>query len=171
MLETDRPPFPLTQVHQIGIVVRDLDRAMRWYWEGFGVGPWRVYTYGPPLVKDMTYRGRRQDYRMHLGFAYVGALMIELIQSLEGPNIYEEFLDAHGEGLHHILKYGEDLDATSRDLQGRGYAMIQSGRGYGVDGDGGYAYFDTTPHLGIILEVAVVPKRRIPPERIYPAPG
>jgi hypothetical protein len=163
------PPFPLTQLHQVGLVVRDLDRGMRHYWEGFGIGPWRVYTYGPPLVKEMTYRGRRQDYRMRLGFAYVGSLMIELIQSLEGPNIYVEHLQAHGEGLHHVLTYVEDLDRAIGDLEARGYPLIQSGRGYGVHGDGGYAYFDTTATLGLILEVAQVPKERVPPEAMYPA--
>src|SRR5579883_460859 len=60
-------PFPLTEVSQVGLVVRDLAVSMRHYWERFGVGPWTVYTYGPPLVKEMTYRGRRQDYRMRLG--------------------------------------------------------------------------------------------------------
>lgn len=164
------PPFPVTQLHQVGIVVRDLERAMRDYWERFGIGPWRVYTYGPPLVKEMTYRGRRQDYRMRLAFTWVGSLMVELIQSLEGPNIYEEFLQERGEGLHHVLMYVDDLDAAIRDLEARGYPMIQSGRGYGVHGDGGYAYFDTVAQLGTILEVAQVPQERVAPDALYPAP-
>jgi hypothetical protein len=164
-------PFPLQKLHQVGIVVRNLEASMGRYWEKFGVGPWQVYTYGPPLVKDMTYRGKRQNHRMRLAFAWIDSLMIELIQPLEGPNIYEEFLQSQVEGLHHVLTYVDDLDAASRDLQSRGYALIQSGRGYGVHDDGGYAYFDTTADLGIILEVAQLPKQRRPPDVVFPTPA
>lgn len=168
---TGLPPFAWTKVSQVGLVVRDIDAMMRTYHEKFGVGPWVCYTYGPPLVKEMTYRGKRQDYRMRIALGYVGETMIELIQPLEGPTIYEEHLAQHGEGIHHLLQYLDDLDGAIRDLEARGYRMIQSGRGYGVDGDGGYAYFDTVADLGLILEVAQVPRRRVPPEKVYPAPA
>ncbi len=46
--------LPLTQINQIALVVRDLNVAMRQYLELLGIGPWKVYTYGPPLVRDMT---------------------------------------------------------------------------------------------------------------------
>jgi len=50
-------PFQVTAVSQVGFVVRDLDKAMAAYWR---VGSaWRVYTYGAPLVKDITYRASR----------------------------------------------------------------------------------------------------------------
>jgi hypothetical protein len=29
-------------------------------------------------------------------------MMWEIVQPLTGPNIYEEFLDRHGEGIHHV---------------------------------------------------------------------
>ena len=166
---SDLPPFPVPALHQVGVIVRDLEQAMRNYWERFAIGPWRVYTYGPPLVKEMTYHGRRQDYRMRIALCWVGPLMIELIQPLEGPSIYEDFLREHGEGPHHVLTYVDDFDAAVRGMAERGYAMLQSGRGYGVHGDGGYAYFDTVAELGLILEVSQVPTERVPPELIYPA--
>lgn len=161
-------PLALHHLHQVGIVVRDLDQSMKRYWEKFKIGPWQVYTYGPPLVKRMTYRGKRQDHRMRIAFAWVDSLMIELIQPLEGPNIYEEFLEQHGEGLHHVLAYVDDVAAAINDLTEQGYALIQSGWGYGVNDDGGYAYFDTTADLGFILEVAELPSQRRPPETVYP---
>jgi len=120
----------------------------------------------------MTYRGRRQDYRMRLAFCWVGPVMIELIQSLEGPNIYEEFLARGREGLHHLLQYyhtWEEFEQGCAALEAAGYPCIQSGRGYGADGDGGYAYFDTEKDFGTILELAHVPRQRRPPEGTYPA--
>ena len=37
----------IKQVLQIGIVVKDLQKAMKQYWEIFGIGPWHIYTSSP----------------------------------------------------------------------------------------------------------------------------
>ena len=161
--------FPIPHFDQIGLVVRDLEASMRAYWERFGIGPWRVYTYGPPLVKEMTYRGRPQEYAMRLAIKQHGPLVVELIQSIAGPNIYDEFLAAHGEGLHHVRTVVEDFDAALAKLEAAGYPCIQSGRGFGLHGDGAFAYFDTTTELGMIYEIAEVPRERVPPEMVFPA--
>src|SRR5204863_4883783 len=137
------PHFPIGHLDQVGIVVRDLGAAMRAYHELLGIGGWRVYTYGPRLVKDMTYRGRRQDYTMRIALTTLGSWILELVESVEGPNIYEEFLAQHGEGLHHVMTIVDDFDAAVARLESAGYELIQSGRGFGLDGDGGFAYFDT----------------------------
>ena len=160
--------FPVKHVDQVALVVRDLDQAMRRYWELLGVGPWRVYTYGPPLVRDMTYRGRKQDYRMRLALAHAGQTMVELIQPLAGPNLYDEHLERKGEGLHHIGVFVPSFDEAVAEVKQRGYAVLQSGRGYGRRGDGGFAYLDTERELGLILELIEIPQERIPPEAEFP---
>jgi hypothetical protein len=162
------PVFPIPRFDQIGLVVRDLEASMRRYWERFGIGPWRVYTYGPPRLTELTYRGRAQEYAMRLALCQHGPLVVELIQSIAGPNIYDEFLAAHGEGLHHVRTVVEDFAAAVARLEAAGYACIQSGRGFGLRGDGAFAYFDTTADLGMIYEVVELPKERVPPEQVYP---
>jgi len=159
---------PLTQVNQIALVVRDLDAAVRRYWEMLGVGPWKVYTYGPPLVRDMTYRGKAQEYRMRLALAQMGPLVVELIQPLSDRNIYVEHLDRKGEGLHHLGIIVPSLDQGVAEAERQGFTVLQSGRGYGRFGDGGFAYFDTEASLGVILELIEVPRERVPPEAEYP---
>ena len=163
--------FPLEGVNQVGMVVRDLQSTMRHFHEQFNVGGWRLYTYKPPLVKEMTYRGKRQDYAMRIAITMVGPLMLELIQSLQGPNIYEEFLAAGHEGQHHLGIVVPEFGEGVRRFQALGYELIQSGRGFGADGSGGFAYFDTTAAVGTILEVIEFPKRRVPPEMVYPPEG
>lgn len=49
-----------------------------------------------------------------------------------------------------------------------GYDVLQSGRGYGLDGDGGYAYFDTERDFEVIVEAIEVPKRRREPDFVWP---
>lgn len=160
---------PIKSVDQVAVVVRDLDEAMRRYAEDLGIGPWSVYTFTPEWIREMTFRGREQPYSMRLALAQVGETMYELIEPLEGPNSYQEFLDARGEGLHHLGFFVEDLDAAIREMQGKGFALLQSGRGFGVDGDGGYAYFETDGALGCIVEAIQMPRAMPDPERVYPA--
>lgn len=92
---------------------------------------------------------------------------IELIEPLHGPNIYEEWLERHGAGFHHVGTFVPSLDRAIDAMSGLGYELIQSGRGYGADGDGGFAYFDTTNDLGIITEVLEIPATRRQPQAIW----
>src|SRR3712207_5768236 len=107
-VQAEQRGLGLTAIDQVAVVVRDLDRAMTRYWTELGVGPWHVYTYGPHRMPRMTYRGADRPYVMKLALAYVGPTMYELIESVEGPSIYEEFLARQGEGLHHLGYYVPD---------------------------------------------------------------
>ena len=51
-----------------------------------------------------------------------------------------------------------------------GLRVIQKGSGFGLDGDGSYAYLDTESRIGVTIEPIEIPKRMLPPESIFPAP-
>lgn len=155
----------IASIDQVAVVVRDLDKAMTEYL-ALGIGPWQVYTYGPHRCSPMTYRGREQPYVMKLALAMVGPTMYELIESVEGPNCYEDHLAAHGEGLHHLGYAVPDIDIEIARMEAMGYPLLQSGRGFGVDGDGAYAYFDTEGKLGCIVEAIAFPRAMPEPERV-----
>ncbi len=156
-------------VDQVAVVVRDLDAAMRKYSDEFGIGPWSVYTFSPDWIQAMTFRGKEQGYTMKLALADAGGMMYELIEPVEGPNSYQEFLDESGEGLHHLGYFVEDIDEAIEEMEQKGYPLLQSGRGFGVDGDGGYAYFETEKSLGCIIEAINLPREMPEPERVFPS--
>ena len=158
-------PISWTSVDQVAVVVRDLDAAMAGYLAQ-GVGPWNVYTYGPHRMPQMAFRGEEHGYVMKLALAYIGPTMWELIESVEGPNVYEEHLAAHGEGLHHIGYSVPDIEVEIARMAEQGFALLQSGHGFGLDGDGAYAYFDTEASLGCIIEAVQFPREMPPPERV-----
>lgn len=158
----------MKSVDQVAVVVRDLDAAMRHYSDELGIGPWAVYTFEPSWIKGMTFRGQDQPYSMKLALAQLGPIMYELIEPVDGPNSYQEFLDANGEGLHHLGFFVEDLDAAIAEMEAKGFPLLQSGRAFGLDGDGGYAYFETEGSLGHIIEAIEMPKAMPDPERTYP---
>ena len=160
-------PVGIGSIDQVAVVVRDLDASMKKYVEEFGIGPWNVYTFSPDWIQ-MTFRGREQGYTMKLALAQVGEMMYELIEPVKGPNTYEEFLDEHGEGLHHLGYFVDDIDAAIEQMEKAGYQILQSGRGFGTNDDGAYAYFETESALGHIIEAIELPQELPPPERTFP---
>jgi hypothetical protein len=105
---------------------------------------------------------------MRIALAWVNALCIELIEIGGGDSIYREFVAQRGYGLHHLGVVVEDARAAVAQAEGAGFPVIQDGTGYGLEGDGHFAYLDTEAQLGVIVELMELPKMRVPPERIYP---
>lgn len=163
-----QPKFPISKIDQVCIVVKDLDATVRRYWAELGIGPWRIYTYGPGVLKYMTLDGRPAEYRMRVALTTVGPLIYEIIQPLSDNTIYSRFLRERGEGLHHLGIIVDDLETAAPELERLGYRMIQSGGGHGKHGDGGFAYFGTEDGLATIIELITLPKERIAPEAVYP---
>ena len=165
---TQHAPFQVKAINQVSFVVRDIDRAMRAYWR-VGVGPWRVWTYGAPIVKDMTYMGKPADWRFLIALADVNGFSLELIQPVSGDNIYSDFLKERGEGgIQHLGIVVTDLDQQVKDAEASGYKLIQSGRGHGVTGDGKFAYLSTEDDLYTVYELMELVSVRRPPERVFP---
>ena len=154
-------------VIQVGIVVRDLERALEAHTRLWGIRPWRIYTYGPDLLTGLTYRGEPGRFSMRLALAGEDP-QLELIEPLEGPSIYHEWLDRHGEGLHHVAILVDSLEETIATMAAAGYGLLQAGYGFGPDGDGGFAYFDTERDLSLIVEAIEDARRISEPERVYP---
>jgi methylmalonyl-CoA/ethylmalonyl-CoA epimerase len=161
-------PFLRNGITQVCLIVENLDRVIESYWKLFGIGPWHIYTYGKPLVKKMTYRGKPAEYKMRVALSYIGPLRIELIEPLEGDTIYDEFVKEHGYGVHHFGVLVEDMEAAIAQAEASGLTMTQDGSGFGLDGDGHYAYLDTEGKIGVTIELIERPKRRVPPEKTYP---
>lgn len=165
---TPELPFLKNGVAQIAILVPDLMAAIRHYHQDFGIGPWDLYTYQKPLVSSMSYRGEPADYAMKIGLSYFGPMRIELIQPLSGESVYADFIAEHGYGVHHLGLLVDDMPSALAEAQAAGYVMTMDGSGFGLDGDGHYAYLDTEERLGVILELIDRPKRRVKPEGVYP---
>ena len=161
------PAVRVKQVLQVCVVVKDLQVAMERYWNLLGIGPWRVYTYKPPLMVKSTLRGKEQRYSMRLAVADIGAVNWELVQPLEGPSIYKEFLEKHGEGLHHVAVATDGYDQTVAALAKEGIGILMSGT---LRTGSTYAYMDTEAALGAIVEIYKRSKDwvRPEPEAVWP---
>ena len=148
----------LKQVVQVCTVVKDIQKAMEHYWK-FGIGPWSIYTFQPPELTNTTLHGKPAKYSMKLALAMIGNVMWELIEPLEGPSTYKEFLEKKGEGLHHVLLAVDDFDKTVATLREKGVGILMKGEWKGMT----YAYLDTEKELGAVFEI-FKPLDWVPPE-------
>ena len=116
----------------------------------------------------MTRNGKPFSYSARIALSYFGESRIELIQNLEGDTVYEEFARKHGYGVHHLGIYVADIQAALEEARLAGIAVTMEGAGFGLDGDGHFAYLDTDDLFGTTYELIQRPKRRHEPEAIYP---
>src|SRR5262249_58207049 len=83
-------------------VVKDLRKTMEMYHQALGWGPWNVYEHKPPLLHSTELRGKPTPFTMLGAEVQAGPIGFELLQPLDGPSIYKEWLEQKGEGLHHL---------------------------------------------------------------------
>jgi methylmalonyl-CoA/ethylmalonyl-CoA epimerase len=141
---------------QVCVVVRDVDKAVRHFEELLGIGPFAVYTVDSSDMPGVTYRGEPGDYRVKVAMTRVGGGVIELIENQRGVNIYTEFLEKHGEGIHHIGLITEDFESMLKNFEAHALKPSLDGPIVG-DRMGRFTYFDTEPRVGGILELLDVP--------------
>jgi methylmalonyl-CoA/ethylmalonyl-CoA epimerase len=139
MADVKNAVLPLSQVNQIGIVVKDSNGVMESWTSLFGIGPWRVVEFD---ITDVEGR----PGKVKLCFANLGGVQIELIEPVVGRIFHSQHLEEHGEGLHHMGFYVDDVDAEAKKVVAAGGEVLSSMPGR-------YAYLGTGGPGGVIFEV------------------
>ena len=156
-------------VTQVAWVVEDADRWVEWFHSLTGIGPWHFYLYGDPLLKCMKRYGTNADYAMLAAVTNAGPTRLEVVQPVKGDTVFSEYVRKHGYGrIQHFGVAVSDMSSAVAQANDAGYHIVMEGSGYGLDGDGHFAYLDTEETLGIMVELMERPRRRHPPLRVYP---
>ena len=136
-------------VCQVAIIVHDIEKTSRAWAEVLGVEPpsWRAT--GTAEETRIAYHGESTDARAKLAFLDMGQVRLELIEPVGRPSTWGEFLDEHGQGIHHIAFHVKGMDQVLAGLAAQGIPLVQSGQYTG----GEYAYVDAVSELGGILEL------------------
>jgi methylmalonyl-CoA/ethylmalonyl-CoA epimerase len=157
----------LGKLFQVSLVTTDLRRAVEGM-QRLGIGPWRTYRFDRQTCTDQTYMGKPGEFVFKNALADMPGLMWEIIQPLEGANIYSDFLAKHGEGLHHLLFdcSGRDWEEQNQAMRAAGHTCIQSAKWRGVVS---FAYYTNDLDNGIIIEIMNIGPgwTRPVPEEVY----
>jgi len=138
-----------TTVVQIGIIIKDVEKAARAYAGVFGIPMPEIVPIAGDAFANTDYRGEPSAARGKGAFFDLGPIQMELIEPVGAPSTWQDFLQTHGEGLHHIAIKTQAMDEARAFLASRGMETVQQG---GWDG-GQYAYVDSSKQLGLILEL------------------
>ncbi|MDQ3739275.1 MAG: VOC family protein [Actinomycetota bacterium] len=119
----------LGRIVEVCVVTEDHQRTMAGLVR-LGVGPFRVYTFDNETLAAPTYRTQHSPFSLKVCFAKNDGLTWEIMQPLAGRTIMREFLDTHGEGIHHVAFdcNGVPWDERVANFAARGFGVTQSGR-------------------------------------------
>jgi catechol 2,3-dioxygenase-like lactoylglutathione lyase family enzyme len=148
-------PQPLQQktVSHIAPVVRDA-AAVAAFWQKLGF-PGFDLEHATPR-DDSRYRGHPLSLAFEVGFQRLGSISYEWIQPPSTPpNVYEDFLQRHGEGIQHIGLPVDDLSKATASYEKLSFPVWQAGAwgDVGKPDSGQYHYMDTDKIGGVSVEL------------------
>lgn len=114
----------LGPIDHVAVVVRDIEEALPRYAELFGLA-------APDGVRTLEAQGVRLSF---LPTGPTPAARIELIQPTDPDSGVARFLEARGEGLHHVCFGTTDLAAELVRLEAAGAELIDSAPRPGAEG-------------------------------------
>src|SRR5215467_16078627 len=100
----------VTSIHHVGIVVRDVAHAYRF---------WRT-TLGLPLLRE----AELPDQGVRAALLAAGDSEIELIAPISPNTGVARFLERHGEGLHHVCFLTPAIDRDLAALDARNVPLL-----------------------------------------------
>ena len=146
MSQQEESRFTLPPVYQLGYVVRDIEKACRYYESVFGTGPFSDVI--DVNMDGALLRGEPVETTIKVAFVDSGDVQIELIEPVVGENVYTEFLETRGEGIHHLAYKVDDMEAIKAVYAEKVGEPVFS-RDMGIME---FAYFDTSEVGGLMIE-------------------
>lgn len=146
-------PINMDGFIQICLVVEDIERAARKWAELFGVDVPEIRTSSFMPDPDQTYRGQTANYSVKVANIQGPGFVIELHEPDENPSTFREFLDKHGNGVHHLgYEVNGRRDAIVGELESMGYPL----RTVGYYPGSSWTIVDTEDDLGVNLNIKPV---------------
>jgi len=135
---------------QVALVVEDIEKAAKTWAELFGVPVPEIQDNPPTHNPNLTYRGKEAYYGLKFAVIKADGFVIELHEPGEGESTFKEFLDKHGNGVHHLgFCVGERRDAVIGELEEKGYEM----RTIGYYPGSSWTIVDSEDDLGVNLNI------------------
>ena len=129
------------RIHHVAVIVRSLDDALDLYRDKLGLAVDAV----TPIPFD----------RVTIGFLPVGEVKIELVQPDDDTTGVARFLEAKGEGFHHICFEVPDIQAALDKLAADGLQLIDTEARKG--GEGPVAFVHPKSCHGVLVELIEAP--------------
>jgi methylmalonyl-CoA/ethylmalonyl-CoA epimerase len=110
----------LEKIDHIGIAVKDLGQALKFYRDILGV--------------ELAGTEEVAEQKVRVAFLPVGESKIELLESTDPEGPVAKFIAARGEGIQHIAFRVRDIEEKLRQLKELGVKLIDEQPRYGAGG-------------------------------------
>ena len=128
----------------VGVAVKSLDEAVKVYRDVLGFELKGVHVLKERKVKVAF-------------FSTGNDAQIELLEPLGSDSPVAKFLEARGEGIHHIAVKVDDIEAVLTELKQKGVILVDEKPRDGAEGKK-IAFVNPKSTKGVLLELVQLPK-------------
>ncbi|MEO8601604.1 MAG: VOC family protein [bacterium] len=126
----------VTRIDHVGILVADLDAALRFYTETFGLQAGPIETREQPPIRRCCLR--------------VGDAELELIEAGDTDQTMMRFLPHRNPGVYHVGLRVDDVDAAAAELRANNVPLVDTVR---EGSDMRIQYLHPDPAHGALIEL------------------
>ncbi len=108
-----------------------------------------------PELGDPVYYGKPAEHELIQGWQRHGTIAYEWCIPVKPPIVYEDHIQKHGEGIHHLAFSVSDMDVVLEEYTSRGFVVSMGGTWgeKGKPGSGRYEYIDLEQAGGLTMEL------------------
>lgn len=149
-----QPPVNRKGFIQINIIVRDIEEAAAKWADLLGIEKPAIRLNHLEGGPNYRYRGKPVSCDLLVCNIAMDGFVIELHQPAGGESSFQEFLDRHGNGVHHLgFEVGDRRDEVIAQLEAQGY---DTGRTVGIYPGSSWTIVDSEDTLGVNLNIKPV---------------
>lgn len=138
---------------QINIVVADIEKAAQKWADLLNIPVPEIRLNHLEGNEDYKYRAKPVSCDLKVCAFEMPGFVVELHQPAGGESSFQEFLDKHGNGVHHLgFEVGDRRDAIIGELEEEGYTM----RTVGYYPGSSWTIVDSEDDLGVNLNIKPV---------------
>jgi len=128
----------IDKIHHVGIAVRSLDEALKFYRDTLG-----LHVHAEDTVEDQGVRA---------ALLTIGQSEIELLEPLSPEANMAKFIERRGEGLHHICFQTPDVDGDLEILKLKEVTLVDQASRPGLAGM--ICFLHPKASRGVLVELA-----------------
>ncbi len=128
----------LLRIEHIGVVVKNLDEAIRRYENVLGLKL--------DAIENL------EKHKIRIGLFPVGESLIELIEDQDSHGDYSKFIKEKGEGMHHICFQVEGIEKVLNELKSIGIKLLNEESSLGHQ-NSKIAFLDPSDTHNVLIEL------------------
>jgi lactoylglutathione lyase/methylmalonyl-CoA/ethylmalonyl-CoA epimerase len=126
------------KLDHIGIAVKEIEEALKFYSEGLGL--------------ECTHIEEVENQKVKIAFLPVGDSNLELVQATSEDSAIAKFIERKGEGIQHIALRVDDIERSLKELEDKGFSLIDKVPRIGAH-ESKIAFLHPKSAHGVLLEL------------------